>query len=291
MKKITEKNNNKSNNIDSFSTKNILKTINSEDSNIPAVINKSINDIEKVVNGLVKVFNNNGKLFYVGCGTSGRLGILDAVECPPTFSTPIDMVQGIIAGGNKAIYESVENAEDSDIDAIKIVREKISNKDFVIAISASGSANYVLAALKESYNLGAKTCLITCNEFKKEKFINHLIDLIVGPEIISGSTRMKAGTATKMVLNMITTTSMIRINKTYGNYMVDLKVSNEKLKIRAVNIVKELTGLNIEKSEEILEKANNNVKAAIVMQRKNVDYDRSILLLNQMNGNLRSIIG
>jgi len=291
MKKITEKNNNKSNNIDSFSTKNILKTINSEDSNIPAVINKSINDIEKVVNGLVKVFNNNGKLFYVGCGTSGRLGILDAVECPPTFSTPIDMVQGIIAGGNKAIYESVENAEDSDIDAVKIVREKISNKDFVIAISASGSANYVLAALKESYNLGAKTCLITCNEFKKEKFINHLIKLIVGPEIISGSTRMKAGTATKMVLNMITTTSMIRINKTYGNYMVDLKVSNEKLKIRAVNIVKELTGLNIEKSEEILEKANNNVKAAIVMQRKNVDYDRSILLLNQMNGNLRSIIG
>ena len=291
MKKITEKNNNNSNNIDSFSTKNILKTINSEDSNIPEVINKSINDIEKVVNGLVKVFNNNGKLFYVGCGTSGRLGILDAVECPPTFSTPIDMVQGIIAGGNKAIYKSVENAEDSDIDAIKIVREKISNKDFVIAISASGSANYVLAALKESNRLGAKTCLITCNEFKKEKFINHLIELIVGPEIISGSTRMKAGTATKMVLNMITTTSMIRINKTYGNYMVDLKVSNEKLKIRAVNIVKELTGLSIEKSKEILEKANNNVKAAIVMQRKNIDYDKSILLLNQVNGNLRSIIG
>ena len=291
MKKITEKNNNKSNNIDSFSTKNILKTINSEDSNIPAVINKSINNIEKVVNGLVKVFNNNGKLFYVGCGTSGRLGILDAVECPPTFSTPIDMVQGIIAGGNKAIYESVENAEDSDIDAIKIVREKISNKDFVIAVSASGSANYVLAALKESNRLGAKTCLITCNVFKKEKFINHLIELIVGPEIISGSTRMKAGTATKMVLNMITTTSMIRINKTYGNYMVDLKVSNEKLKIRAVNIVKELTGLNIEKSEKILEKANNNVKAAIVMQRKNVDYDSSLVLLNKMNGNLRSIIG
>ena len=291
MKKITEKNNNKSNNIDSFSTKNILKTINSEDSNIPAVINKSINDIEKVVNSLVEVFNNNGKLFYVGCGTSGRLGILDAVECPPTFSTPIDMVQGIIAGGNKAIYESVENAEDSDIDAIKIVREKISNKDFVIAVSASGSANYVLAALKESNRLGAKTCLITCNKFKKEKFINHLIELIVGPEIISGSTRMKAGTATKMVLNMITTTSMIRINKTYGNYMVDLKVSNEKLKIRAVNIVKELTGLNIEKSEKILEKANNNVKAAIVMQRKNVDYDSSLVLLNKMNGNLRSIIG
>ena len=291
MKKITEKNNNKSNNIDSFSTKNILKTINSEDSNIPAVINKSINDIEKVVNSLVEVFNNNGKLFYIGCGTSGRLGILDAVECPPTFSTPIDMVQGIIAGGNKAIYESVENAEDSDIDAIKIVREKISNKDFVIAVSASGSANYVLAALKESNRLGAKTCLITCNKFKKEKFINHLIELIVGPEIISGSTRMKAGTATKMVLNMITTTSMIRINKTYGNYMVDLKVSNEKLKIRAVNIVKQLTGLNIEKSEEILEKANNNVKAAIVMQRKNVDYDSSLVLLNKMNGNLRSIIG
>tara|TARA_B100001094_G_scaffold87977_1_gene84157 strand:- start:2547 stop:3422 length:876 start_codon:yes stop_codon:yes gene_type:complete len=291
MKKITEKNNNNSNNIDSFSTKNILKTINSEDSNIPAVINKSINDIEKVVNSLVKVFNNNGKLFYVGCGTSGRLGILDAVECPPTFSTPIDMVQGIIAGGNKAIYESVENAEDSDIDAIKIIREKISNKDFVIGISASGSANYVLAALKESCKLGAKTCLITCNEFKKEKFFNHLIELIVGPEIISGSTRMKAGTATKMVLNMITTTTMIRINKTYGNYMVDLKVSNEKLKIRAVNIVKKLTGLNIERSEKILEKANNNVKAAIVMQRKNVDYDSSLVLLNKMNGNLRSIIG
>ena len=291
MKKITEKNNQLSYNIDSLSTKSILKTINKEDAIIPEIINNSISDIEKVVKDVVRTFNNNGKLFYIGCGTSGRLGVLDAVECPPTFSTPLNMVQAIIAGGKNAVYKSVENAEDSKLDAIKIVKESISDKDIVIAISASGDAKYVLSALEESNKIGAKTCLISCNKINKKKYINHLISLVVGPEIISGSTRMKAGTATKMVLNMITTTSMIKINKTYGNLMVDLKVNNKKLEKRALGIINQLTGLSFKESKERLIKANNNVKAAIVMENKGVNYNKAILLLNQVNGSLRKIIG
>ena len=291
MKKITEKNNQLSYNIDSLSTKSILKTINKEDAIIPEIINNSISDIEKVVKDVVRTFNNNGKLFYIGCGTSGRLGVLDAVECPPTFSTPSNMVQAIIAGGKNAVYKSVENAEDSKLDAIKIVKESISDKDIVIAISASGDAEYVLSALEESNKIGAKTCLISCNKINKKKYINHLISLVVGPEIISGSTRMKAGTATKMVLNMITTTSMIKINKTYGNLMVDLKVNNKKLEKRALGIINQLTGLSFKESKERLIKANNNVKAAIVMENKGVNYNKAILLLNQVNGSLRKIIG
>ena len=291
MKKITEKNNQLSYNIDSLSTKSILKTINKEDAIIPEIINNSISDIEKVVKDVVRTFNNNGKLFYIGCGTSGRLGVLDAVECPPTFSTPLNMVQAIIAGGKNAVYKSVENAEDSKLDAIKIVNESISDKDIVIAISASGEAEYVLSALEESNKIGAKTCLISCNKINKKKYINHLISLVVGPEIISGSTRMKAGTATKMVLNMITTTSMIKINKTYGNLMVDLKVNNKKLEKRALGIINQLTGLSFKESKERLIKANNNVKAAIVMENKGVNYNKAILLLNQVNGSLRKIIG
>ena len=291
MKKITEKNNQLSYNIDSLSTKSILKTINKEDAIIPEIINNSISNIEKVVKDVVDTFNNNGKLFYIGCGTSGRLGVLDAVECPPTFSTPSNMVQAIIAGGKNAVYKSVENAEDSKLDAIKIVKESISDKDIVIAISASGDAEYVLSALEESNKIGAKTCLISCNKINKKKYINHLISLVVGPEIISGSTRMKAGTATKMVLNMITTTSMIKINKTYGNLMVDLKVNNKKLEKRALGIINQLTGLSFKESKERLIKANNNVKAAIVMENKGVNYNKAILLLNQVNGSLRKIIG
>ena len=291
MKKITEKNNLLSSNIDSMPIKSILKAINKEDSNIPEVINNSINHIDEVVKDVVKTFNDNGKLFYIGCGTSGRLGILDAVECPPTFSTPSHMIQGIIAGGKNAIYKSVENAEDSKQDAIKIIQKSITNKDIVIAISASGSANYVLSALEESYKIGAKTCLICCNHIIKKKYMNHLISLVVGPEIISGSTRMKAGTATKMVLNMITTTSMIKINKTYGNLMVDLKVNNKKLEERAVRIVNQVTQLTLKESREILLNANNNVKAAIVMNNKNVGFNQAILLLDKANGSLREIIG
>ena len=291
MKKITEKNNKVSENIDCLSTKSILEIINNEDSLIPGIINKSINNIELVVNDVVDTFNNNGKLFYIGCGTSGRLGILDAVECPPTFSTSPDMVQGIIAGGNSAVYKSVENAEDSKIDAIKVVREKITKNDILIAISASGTADYILSALEESFIIGARTCLITCNNVDKKYYMNNLIKLIVGPEIISGSTRMKSGTATKMVLNMITTTSMVKINKTYGNLMVDLKVSNKKLEKRAIKIINCLTGLSINKSKEILINANNSVKSAIVMHYKKVDFNTSILLLNKVNGSLRKIIG
>ena len=291
MNKLTENNNILSDNIDSLSIIEILKVINNEDNKVPLVIKKSIPEISFLIDDVVKTLNNNGRLFYVGCGTSGRLGVLDAVECPPTFTTSSDMIQAIIAGGSAAMYKSVENAEDSEINAIKIIKKKILSNDIVIAISASGTPNFIVSALKESNKIGAKTCLITCNDIKKTFPINHLIKLIVGPEIISGSTRMKAGTATKMVLNMISTTAMIKINKTYGNLMVDLKVSNDKLKKRAVCIIMQLTNLGENESIELLRLAHNNVKAAIVMNIKNLSYKKSLQMIEKTNGSLRSIIG
>jgi len=291
MNKITEKSNKSSYKIDTMSINSILEKINEEDSIVHEKIQTVIPDISKLVGDIVYALKNKGKLFYLGCGTSGRLGVLDAVECPPTFSTSSSMIQGIIAGGNSALFKSVENAEDSTLDAKKIVREKLTSSDVLVAISANGNPAYVKAALKEAKNIKSKTCLITCNDVEKDKFTDHLIKLLVGPEIITGSTRMKAGTATKMVLNMISTTSMIKLNKTYGNLMVDLKVSNNKLKDRAVRIIQKITSLDYSDSLELLEKANNNVKAAIVMNEKNVPYHKSIALLENAKGNLRSIIG
>ena len=291
MNKITEKSNKSSYKIDTMSINSILKKINEEDSIIHEKIQKALPDIAKLVEDIVYALKNQGKLFYLGCGTSGRLGVLDAVECPPTFSTSPSMIQGIIAGGNSALFKSVENAEDSKLDAKKIVKEKLKSNDVLVAISANGSPAYVKAALKEAKSIKSKTCLITCNDIKKDKYTDHLIKLLVGPEIITGSTRMKAGTATKMVLNMISTTSMIKLNKTYGNLMIDLNVSNQKLKDRAVRIIQKITGLDYNQALELLEKANHNVKAAIVMNIKRVSYNKSITLLETTKGNLRSIIG
>lgn len=291
MNKITEKSNKSSYKIDTMSINSILKKINDEDSTIHQNIQNAIPDIAKLVEDIVDALKNNGKLFYLGCGTSGRLGVLDAVECPPTFSTSPSIIQGIIAGGNSALFKSVENAEDSKLDAKKIVKEKITSDDVLVAISANGSPAFVKTALEEAKYIKAKTCLITCNDVKKDKFTDHLIQLLVGPEIITGSTRMKAGTATKMVLNMISTTSMIKLNKTYGNLMVDLKVSNNKLKDRAVRIIQKITTLDYDHASQLLKKANNNVKAAIVMNKKQVSYNKSISLLEGTKGNLRSIIG
>ena len=213
MKKITEKNNISSINIDTLSTNNILQIINDEDSTISDVIKSVIPDITKLVNDIVRSFNSGNKLYYLGCGSSGRLGVLDAVECPPTFSTNHDMIRGIIAGGDSAMFKSVERAEDSESESIKIINQNLLPNDMLICISASGTPTYITTALKTAKKNNVKTCLITCNDIKNKISSDHLIKLLVGPEIISGSTRMKAGTATKMVLNMISTSAMIKIHK------------------------------------------------------------------------------
>ena len=291
MTKITEQRNILSENLDNLDPIEILQIINSEDAILHKSIEKNINKINKVVEIVIESFKNHGSLYYVGAGTSGRLGVLDASECPPTFKADINMVQGIIAGGTKALYESIEGAEDSFEKGADIIKnKKINSKDSVIGISASGSAAFVLGALKKSSELGAYTCLITFNKIKKEYYIKDLLSTNVGPEIITGSTRMKAGTATKMILNMISTTSMIKSNKIYKNYMVDLKVSNKKLKKRAINIINELTGLDYFKSEELLQLANNNVKASLVMNHLSIDYKQALCELDKFNGSLRKIL-
>ena len=202
MKKITEKQNIASSNINDLNIYDILHLINKEDSVIHEKIYKVLPLIEKLIISIVCSLNNKGKLFYMGCGTSGRLGVLDAAECPPTFSTDHSLVQGIIAGGKKALYKSVENAEDNFKDAKKIIKSKVKSNDIVIGLSASGSAKFVLAGLKEAHKIKAKTGLITCNNIDDLPYVEHLIKIIVGPEIITGSTRMKSGTATKMILNI-----------------------------------------------------------------------------------------
>ena len=291
MNKITEKHNRQSQDIDSLSTIDILKIINKEDSLIHEHIKTILPDINNVIESIVHCLKNNGNLIYIGCGTSGRLGILDAVECPPTFSTSPSLVQGFIAGGYDALFKSVENAEDSIVQAKNLINKTISKNDFVLGISASGGASFVTAGLKEAKKIKAKTGLLTCNDVKLDFFVDHIISAIVGPEIITGSTRMKAGTATKMILNMISTTSMIKLNKTYGNIMVDLKISNKKLLDRGIRIIIEITSIDYDRASKLLTKAENNVKAAIVMEIKNKTLKESLDLLAKNNGKIRNIIG
>ena len=291
MENITEKQNSKSIKIDRSSTLEILSIINEEDKKIAAVIQEILPAIALVVDCIVDNFKKGGRLFYFGCGTSGRLGVLDASECPPTFSVNSKMVQGVIAGGNKALVRSVENAEDSSIDGKKSIKKnKINDLDTVIGLSAIGTANYVHGALIEAKKRNATTVLICCNPYKKKEYIDYLIHAIVGPEIIAGSTRMKAGTATKMILNMISTTSMIKLNKVYNNLMVDVNVNNKKLFNRAINIISSICSCSLEDSKLYLNKSNGNVKAAIIMKKKAVNLSDSILLLNKYDGNLRSVL-
>jgi len=291
MTKTTEKHNKNSLNLDLLTTYEILKVINNEDSKVPDVIKNQLGSIVKLIDDIEPLLKNGGKLYYVGCGTSGRLGVLDAAECPPTFGVENNMINGIIAGGYNALIKSVEGAEDSQNDGTRaIVKKNISNLDTVIGISASSTAAFVNGAMKESYKRGALTGFISCNKIKRLSYIKHSISLVVGPEVITGSTRMKAGTATKLILNMISTTIMVRLNKTYGNIMVDLKVSNNKLLDRGVRIVSEITNLSYDKSKIALNNAKGTVKIAIIMVLLDIDYKDAKIYLDNNNGKLRDVI-
>jgi len=291
MNKVTEQQNPKSKKIDLLSTNDILSTINQEDKSVAFEVEKILPELSLLIDKIVSRIKNNGKLFYIGCGTSGRLAVLDAAECPPTFSTAKTLVQGIIAGGKKALSQSVENAEDSFLDGKNaIIKNKINENDILIGISANGEAPYVHGALEFAKKNNTLTALILCNKAKKYNYIDFMLSVIVGPEIISGSTRMKAGTATKMILNMISTTIMIKLNKVYSNYMVDLKVNNKKLLKRAINIVSLITNSNLRESEKYLLKANGNVKIAIIMKLKNIDSNQALELLKNNESNLNKIL-
>jgi len=289
--KITEHQNPATTTIDEKSTSDILTIINNEDAKVALAIQEKLPQIEAFIRALIPRIQSCGRLFYLGSGTSGRLGVLDAAECPPTFSTDPELVQGIIAGGYDALVKSIEGAEDSPAHGSEaIVEYGITVDDTVLGITASSTTPFVLGALEKAKKIGAMTGLILCNNLTKLEYVDHIISIIVGPEVITGSTRMKAGTATKMVLNMVTTTLMIKLNKTYGNLMVDLKASNEKLWDRGTRIIQHLTELGYDDSLSLLQSADGEVKTAVVMSKLKVEVGDARKLLSENGGSLQKTL-
>jgi len=288
----TELRNPKSMEIDALSVREILELINNEDKLIADAVSEEIGNIEIAVNYVVDSFRQGGRLIYAGAGTSGRLGILDATEIPPTFSADPNMVQGLIAGGMDALVRSIEGAEDYLEDGKRDIMEKnVSEKDVVFGIATSGRTPYVLGVLEKSKESGAKTVFLSCNKVMDGNIdADVIISPIVGPEVVTGSTRMKAGTATKLVLNMVTTTAMIKLGKVYGNLMVDLKAVNNKLVDRACRILETLTGIEIGAAEKLLTKANMSLKVAIVMQLGELNLEQAIKKLDEVNGIVRNAV-
>jgi N-acetylmuramic acid 6-phosphate etherase len=293
-KLTTEQRNPLSYRIDTKSTTEILTIINKEDHKVAGGVKTAIPQISNVVENVIKAFNNGGHLYYIGAGTSGRLGVLDASECPPTFGVSRDLVKGIIAGGNEALTRSIENAEDDGDAGIQAVKDvNINENDVLVGISASGGPNYVVEALKYAKSKGAAIAAISCNEDTRSFDIcgqENSIFIHVGPEIVTGSTRMKAGTAQKMVLNMITTTAMIKTGKVYNNLMVNLQPVNIKLIERAINLIIEVTGEDYKTSEKAFYDANKETKTAMIMLMLNVDAKEARKLLSTNNGSINKVL-
>ncbi len=297
---MTEQRNPASMDIDSRSTEEILVLVNNEDKKVALAVETQIPHIKKAVELVVDAFRNNGRLIYVGAGTSGRLGILDAVECPPTFGVDPEMIQGLIAGGEKAMFRAQEGAEDYEEKGARDIDNKNINKsDIVCGIAASLRTPYVVGAIKRAKQLGAHTLYVTTNprsSFYLPEFsdIASVIDIAicpeVGPEIIMGSTRMKSGTAQKLVLNMITTAAMIHLGKVYQNMMIDLKMTNLKLRERAKRIVMMITGVSYDEATNYLTKSKFQVKIALVMIKANVSQEEARQRLIKSNGFVRAAI-
>lgn len=263
----TEKRNDKTLTLDQMSGSEIAAIMNAEDVNVIEGIKPITNEIGKAIEVIADRFNQDGRLIYIGAGTSGRLGVLDAAECVPTFGVPAEMVVGIIAGGEEAFLKAVEGAEDSEELAIADLKEiKLASNDVVVGIAASGRTPYVIAGLEYANSIGAATVAVSCNVGSPIGKVAHIkLEVEVGPEVLTGSTRLKSGTAQKMILNMLSTGSMIRIGKVYKNLMVDVQLTNIKLEERAKNIVMEATGVERAVAEAKLSEANNVPKVAIVM--------------------------
>lgn len=285
----TEQRNDGTRNIDIVSTCDILKMINKEDQKVPFAVEQAIDQIAEVVNVVTNAFRNGGRLFYIGAGTSGRLGVLDASECPPTFGVPENMVIGIIAGGDGALRKSVEGAEDSRSEAVEDLKKyNLNTKDVIIGIAASGRTPYAIGALEYANSIGAVTgCITTSYNSEIAKVAQYPIESITGPEPLTGSTRMKSGTAQKLILNMITTATMVQIGKVYENLMIDVQMSNEKLMSRAKSIVMEVTDVSFEVAEKYLDKFKS-VKFAIFALLSGIeDFKEIKSILDEHNGNVR----
>lgn len=283
---LTEQRNPNSTHIDACSTIDALRIINREDRTVAAAVETVIEDIAKAVDIVVHAFQNRGRLFYIGAGTSGRLGVLDASECPPTYGISPDLVQGIIAGGIPALTRSQEGAEDHPEGGESALIDKgCAHNDVVMGIAASGVTPFVLGGLNYAQQIGAKTLFFTCNPDVVHKVSpNVAIVPPIGPEVITGSTRMKAGTATKLVLNMITTTAMVRLGKVYENLMVDLLPTRDKLVDRAERILGIVADLSLEQSQDALQQAHGDLKTAIVMTKRAVSIETARQLLMNHDG-------
>lgn len=288
----TEKRNKKTMQLDEMSLKQILETMNEEDHSVPVAIANELAHIEKVVESVIHSFKVGGRLIYVGAGTSGRLGILDAVECVPTFGVAPESVLGFIAGGMKAFTIAVEGAEDSVEEGRRDMKSAtVSDKDTVIGIAASGRTPYVIGALDYASEQGANTAAISCNKGAViSKHAKMVVEVETGPEVLTGSTRLKAGTAQKLVLNMISTASMIGVGKVYQNLMVDVQSTNEKLVERAKRIIMEATQVDYETAGKYYEEANSHVKTAIVMILLKCSYEEAMEKLEESGGFIRKSI-
>ncbi|MFM1652886.1 N-acetylmuramic acid 6-phosphate etherase [Brevibacillus sp. B_LB10_24] len=289
----TERRNQKTLQLDEMSLREILEVMNEEDQTVAVSVAKEIDSIEKVVADVIRSFQNGGRLIYIGAGTSGRLGVLDAVECPPTFGTDPQMVLGLIAGGEAAFVRAAEGAEDDEyLAAAELKQIHVSAADTVIGLAASGRTPYVISALKYAKQVGARAHGITCNKASElAKFADVCVEIETGPEVLTGSTRLKAGTAQKLVLNMISTASMIGIGKVYKNLMVDVKPTNQKLVERAKRIIAEAAGVDRETAEKYYHAANQNVKAAIVMILLNCGLAEAEAKLKDADGFVRKTLG
>lgn len=288
-KLTTEARNQHTMHLDEMSTMDILRTMNKEDQQVLTAIKEQLPQIEKATQYAIESFKKNGRLIYVGAGTSGRLGILDAVECVPTFGTSPEMVQGIIAGGMKALYEAAEGAEDDpELGANDLKSIQLSENDTVIGIAASGRTPYVIGALQYANSKKASTVSISCNkDAVMSQYASVAIELLTGSEVLTGSTRLKAGTSQKMVLNMISTAAMVGIGKVYQNFMVDLKPTNEKLEERSKRNIMEVTGVDYETAASYFEKSKHQVKIAIVMILLQCSYEDAINKLKSSDGFVR----
>ena len=289
----TEQRNPRSVDIDSKSTFEILKVINEEDKEVPFAVERELPFITKAVDAIVETLKNGGRLLYFGAGTSGRLGVIDAAECPPTFGTPYGLIEGYIAGGKKAMFRAQEGAEDFEENGAKdVIKAEVSSKDIVCGIAASKRTPYSIGAVKKAKEFGAKTLFLTCNP--REEFNIPEVDIAictyVGPEIIMGSTRMKSGTAQKLVLNMLTTASMIRLGKVYENMMIDLQLTNKKLIERAKRIIMTITGVSYDEAAKYLDKSGGHVKTALVMIKANVSLKEAKKRLKKVDGFVRRAI-
>ena len=286
---ITEQRNPNSMHVDSLSALEIVQLMNQEDKQVPLAIEKCLPQIAQAVECIVAAFQQGGRLVYIGAGTSGRLGVLDASECPPTFGVSPEMVKGIIAGGERALRHPIEGAEDSKAQAVADLQTiQFSSKDVLVGIAASGRTPYVIGALEYAESLGSVTVSIASNpNSAMANIVDIAIDTVVGPEVLTGSSRLKSGTAQKLVLNMLTTASMILMGKCYQNLMVDVQASNEKLKARAIRIVMQATDCDKTFAEETLKQADQNAKLAIMMILSGLDRAQAEALLEKHHGKLR----